>query len=77
MTVHHRENAPQPVTLPTSAVRELVEEQTGTKIRWRERLDVFENFVPDVKPWDVGPETRALADLCLVLMNANEFVHVY
>ena len=60
-----------------TVVRELVEEMTGTKVQWRERLDVYEHFVPDVRPWDVGPETRALADLCLVLMNANEFVYVY
>ena len=31
----------------------------------------------DFKPADVGPETRALAELCLVLLNANEFVYVY
>ena len=73
----HRQHQPKPETMPTSVVRELVEEQTGTKIAWRERLDVYEQFVADAKPWDVGPETRALADLCLVLMNANEFVYVY
>jgi hypothetical protein len=38
---------------------------------------VYEDFVPDAKPWDVGPGTRALADLCLVLFNANEFAYVY
>jgi hypothetical protein len=63
--------------MPTSVIRELVEEQTGTKVPWNERLDVYESFVPDVKAWDVGPDTRGLADLCLVLMNANEFVYVY
>jgi hypothetical protein len=77
MTEHHRRLVPQPERQPTSVVRELVEEQTGTKIGWHERLDVFEQFVPDAKPWDVSPETRALADLCLVLLNANEFVYVY
>ena len=50
--------------------------ETGTEIRWEERLDVYEDYVPDLKPWDVDPETRALADLCLVLFNANEFVYV-
>jgi hypothetical protein len=76
-TEHHRRHEPPPETMPTAVVRELVEEQTGTKIHWNERLDVYESFVADAKPWDVGPETRALADLCLVLMNANEFVYVY
>jgi mono/diheme cytochrome c family protein len=73
----HRRQAPAAAPPPKEIERALVEEQTGTKIRWRERLDVFEDFVSDVKPWDVGPETRALADLCLVLLNANEFVYVY
>ena len=77
MTEHHRQHPPQPEAPPTAVVRALVEEMTGTKIRWEERLDVYESFVPDLKPWDVGPETRALADLCLVLLNANEFIYVY
>jgi mono/diheme cytochrome c family protein len=76
-TEHHRRHTPVPSRPPTAIVRALVEEQTGTEVPWRERLDVYEDFVPDVKPWDVGPETRALADLCLVLFNTNEFAYVY
>jgi len=76
-TDHHRTRTPPAAPPPKEIERALVEEQTGTKIRWRERLDIFEDYVPDLKPWDVGPETRALADLCLVLLNANEFVYVY
>jgi hypothetical protein len=30
-----------------------------------------------LKPWDVSAETRALADICLVLLNSNEFIYVY
>ncbi|HEX6984606.1 MAG TPA: DUF1553 domain-containing protein, partial [Planctomycetaceae bacterium] len=73
----HRETTLTPEPPPTRIERAMVEEQTGTEIRWSERLDVYEDYVPDVKPWDVGPETRALADLCLVLLNANEFLYVY
>jgi hypothetical protein len=29
-----------------------------------------------LKPWDVGAGTRALAELCLVLLNSNEFLYV-
>jgi mono/diheme cytochrome c family protein len=76
-TERHRRQTPVAAPPPKEIERSLVEEQTGTKIRWRERLDVFEDFLADLKPWDVGPETRALADLCLVLLNANEFVYVY
>ncbi len=64
-------------TEPTRVERELIEEQTGTTIRWSERLDVYEDYVSDVQPWSVSAETRALADLCLVLLNANEFLYVY
>jgi hypothetical protein len=76
-TERQRGQTPAAAPPPKEIERALVEEQTGTKIRWRERLDILEDFVPDLKPWDVGPETRALADLCLVLLNANEFVYVY
>jgi acetyl-CoA acetyltransferase len=30
-----------------------------------------------LKPDDVDAETRALADLCLLLFNSNEFAYVY
>jgi len=39
-------------------------------------LPVFEDYQADVKPHDVGPLTRALADLCLLLFNSNEFIYV-
>jgi hypothetical protein len=78
MTEQHTGNRPTPVPPPRVVVREMVEEMTGQKFRWEERLDIYEkNYVPDVKPWDVGPATRALADLCLVLFNSNEFIYVY
>jgi hypothetical protein len=77
MTAVHRRQQPKPEALPKMIEREYVEEQTGKKVRWQERLDVYEDYVSDLKPWDVLPETRALAELCLVLLNANEFVYVY
>jgi hypothetical protein len=27
-------------------------------------------------PWDVKAEVRALSDVCLVLLNSNEFLYV-
>jgi len=77
MTAGYEARRAEPEPLPIRIERAMVEEQTGTEIRWSERLDVYESYVADAKPWDVGPETRALADLCLVLMNANEFLYVY
>ncbi|MBP85559.1 MAG: hypothetical protein CMJ64_02405 [Planctomycetaceae bacterium] len=58
-------------------VRQAVEENTGEKFTFTEQLNVYEDFVPDLKPADVDAETRGLAEVCLVLLNANEFVYVY
>ena len=77
MTLHHRTQKPVPEKLPISVTREMVEELTGEKFRWDEELDVMKDYQPDLKPWDVGPETRGLAELCLVLLNSNEFMYVY
>ena len=55
----------------------MVEEMTGLNFYWVEDLDIYQDYVADTKPWDVDPQTRALADLCLVLFNSNEFIYVY
>jgi hypothetical protein len=62
---------------PLQITREAVEENTGEKFRFVERLNVYAEFVPDLQPQDVDVRTRALADVCLVLFNANEFAYVY
>ena len=77
MTEHHRNRPAAVEPLPVRIERSMVEEQTGTEIRWSERLDVYEDYIPDAKPWEVGPATWALADFCLVLLNSNEFLYVY
>ena len=77
MTAHHREHALQPVEPPTFVIREMVEEMTGLNFYWVEDLDVYQDYVPHTKPWDVSPAMRAWADVCLVLLNSNEFIYVY
>ena len=77
MTVHHKQPPPVRVDPPTSVDREMVEEMTGLLFAWTEKLDIFSQYESDLKPWDVEPSTRALADLCLVLFNSNEFVYIY
>ncbi|MGE0760961.1 MAG: hypothetical protein AB7O38_28375, partial [Pirellulaceae bacterium] len=62
---------------PAEFWREAVEENTGEKFRFRESLEAAAEFVPDLEPADVDVATRALADVCLVLFNTNEFVYVY
>ena len=49
----------------------------GEAFEYEEKLDIYEDYVPDTQAADVGPETRALADICMILFNANEFVYVY
>ena len=43
---------------------------------YQEILPVFENYIADKKAADVSAETRALADVCLLLLNANELIYV-
>ncbi len=65
--------APRP---PLEVRREAVEENTGERFAFTERLPAAADFQPDLAPADVPPRTRALADVCLVLFNGNEFTHV-
>jgi hypothetical protein len=75
LLVHHRENNLQPVALPTRVERGMIEEFTGEMVRWEEELPL-EDYERDAMPWDVGPEVRALAEVCLVLFNSNEFLYL-
>ena len=61
---------------PTVVTRQAVEEMSGETFTFREQLEVFDHFEPDLEAADVPPKTRALADLCLVLFNSNEFLYV-
>ena len=76
MTAYHRNHAPAPRPERTALVRALPSQLSG---------ETF-HFTEDLPPWEheenrhasqVGPETRALADLALVLFNSNEFAYVY
>lgn len=77
MRTYHTQVKPGPVKYPTSVTRSLVEEFSGKKFEYEEILPTFENYTPDPKAADVSADTRALADLCLLLFNSHEFVHVY
>ena len=73
---HHRRHTPVKTELPRVVRRKVIQEETGLEIAWDEPLDVMNDYRRDLMAWEVGPETRALADLCLVLLNSNEFLHV-
>jgi hypothetical protein len=77
MTAKHVGTTMAPSTRPKEIIREAVEENTGEKFSFSERLHVYENFVPDKKIGDVDVNTRGLAEVCLVLLNSNEFAYVY
>jgi hypothetical protein len=49
---------------------------TGDTETWEEDLGVLKSYERDLMPWEVGVDVRALADVCLVLMNSNEFLYV-
>jgi hypothetical protein len=76
MLAFHRSHPPQRTPLPRRVSRSMVEELTGETVTWDEELPGMSDYVRDPMPWDVEPETRALAELCLVLFNSNEFLYV-
>ena len=57
--------------------RDAVEENTGEKFSFSEKLHANADYVPDLQPADCDARTRALADVCLALLNTNEFAYVY
>jgi hypothetical protein len=77
MKKHHQMHKPEKPRYPMSITRSLVEETTGLPFEYEETLPAFENYKADKKASAVKPSTRALADLCLVLFNTNEFMYVY
>jgi hypothetical protein len=76
MVSFHRHHPPKKTDLPVVVHREMIEEMTGEAVHWDDKLDVGANYHRDLKPWDVAPETRALADVCLALLNSNEFLYL-
>ncbi|WP_206028517.1 PSD1 and planctomycete cytochrome C domain-containing protein [Thalassoroseus pseudoceratinae] len=77
MQVYHQNRKPNEVKYPTQVTRSLVEEFTGEPFEFIEKLNAYEDYTPDAKPWTVDSDTRALADVCLLLLNSNEFIYVY
>lgn len=77
MTHYHSSLQPKPVHYPTHITRSLVEEFSGQPFEYEEILPAYENYQPNLKASDVEPHTRALADICLVVLNSNEFVCLY
>jgi len=77
MVDYHRRHRPEPREYPEWITRSLVEELSGDAFEYREMLNGYRDFEPDPEPAGVPAETRALADLALLIFNANEFAFVY
>jgi hypothetical protein len=77
MRERHRTLSPQPPQYPLEVQREAVEENTGEKFTFTEPLEVYADFVPDLKSHQASAELRAFAEVCLVVLNSNEFAYVY
>ena len=54
----------------------MIEELTGELVEWEEELVGLKDYQRDLMPWQADAPTRALAELCLVLFNSNEFVYL-
>ncbi|MEM6915787.1 MAG: DUF1553 domain-containing protein [Verrucomicrobiota bacterium] len=67
----------EPRSYPVEITRRAADERTGELFSFDEKLRVYEEYVHDLQPHEVDARTRGFADLCLVLLNANEFVYIY
>jgi hypothetical protein len=76
MTAHHQQLAPAPPTALKPVELLINSEFTGQTIRFVEPTD-FTGYERNLHASEVKATTRALAELCLTLLNANEFVFVY
>jgi mono/diheme cytochrome c family protein len=76
MTERHKSLTLKKPERPSTVERVAVEENTGETFTFTEVLDSAADFVPDAHPADASPECRGLMEVCLVLLNANEFAYV-
>ncbi len=76
MTAYHKANPAPAKPEKKPLVHKITSELTGETFEFVQDENPLP-FEPNLHPSDVAPETRALSDLALVLLNSNEFVYVY
>ncbi|MEZ5355982.1 MAG: PSD1 and planctomycete cytochrome C domain-containing protein [Bryobacteraceae bacterium] len=76
MLAHHRANPPGPRKPAAPLVHKITSELTGELHSFTQQGDP-DDFEHNLHPSEVTPETRALADVALALLNSNEFAYVY
>ncbi|MEE3200036.1 MAG: DUF1553 domain-containing protein, partial [Planctomycetota bacterium] len=74
---YHQGVKPKRVVYPKEIRRSLVEEFSGDPFEYTESLTHYANYIYDKTAADADAGTRALADICLLLINSNEFIYVY
>ena len=63
-------------TYPASTVRKVMAEKTGEPYEFVEHMPAYETYVPDLQPHQTDARTRGLAQVCLVILNLNEFAYL-
>jgi hypothetical protein len=76
LLAYHRRTPPPAKPVRKPLVRSITSELTGKEVKVEEDADPG-RYEENLQPSDVGPDTRALADVVLALFNTNEFVYVY
>lgn len=63
-------------TFPTKTVRTVMAEKTGEPYTFVENMPAYDTYVPDLQPHQADARTRGLAQVCLVILNLNEFAYL-
>jgi hypothetical protein len=63
-------------TYPATTLRTVMAEKTGEPYEFLEHMPAYETYVPDLQPNQTNARTRALAQVCLVILNLNEFAYL-
>ena len=66
----------QPRKYPTTVTRTANEENTGELFTFTEELIEYRNYIADAEPHKADARTRGLANICLAILNSNEFMFV-
>jgi len=77
MVSYHKKHKITKKALPEFFDAEFIAEKTGRPVTWRQFLNNLKSYERDLMPWNVDPSVRGLYELCLVLVNSNEFLYVY
>ncbi|MCA9034982.1 MAG: DUF1553 domain-containing protein, partial [Planctomycetaceae bacterium] len=76
MTRRHESLSYAAINPPVQITRQAIEEMNGEPFTFTELLESNRHFVADLQFADCDARTRGLAEVCLVLLNSNEFVYI-